>query len=156
MTMHDSFRRPMAGPRSALADRVVLTIGACATTVAIVAIFVDHGQLRTAARLLLYATVVIGLLLTFWAGWNVVRTDGERFGASWQPVLVWASVLVILLPVSALILRHHDKLVNCKAVRHSVQPADHRQLYPPYSREEQKCAINTYIAHLDQRPASHH
>lgn len=149
MTPSDPFRSSTPGSASTTADRIVLTIGASATTIAIVAIFVDHGQLRTAARLLLYATVVIGLVVTFWAGSNVVRTDGGRLGGGWQTVMAWASVLAILLPVSALILRHHDKLVNCKAVRHSVRPADHRQLYPPYSREQQKCGINTYIAHLD-------
>jgi hypothetical protein len=148
MTTSDPYRTNTSG--STVTDRVVLTIGACATTVAIIAIFVDHGQLRTAARLLLYATVVVGLVVTLWAGWNVVRTDGLRLGGSWQTVMVWASVLAILMPVSALILRHHDKLVNCKAVRTSVRPADHRQLYPPYSREAKKCGINTYIAHLDQ------
>lgn len=156
MTSFGQFRSSEPTPGSTLADRVVLTIGACATTVAIIAIFVDHGQLRAAARVLLYATVAVGLIVTLWAGANVVRTDGQRFGGSWQSVMVWASVLVILMPVSALILRHHDKLENCKAVRHSVQPTDHRELYPPYSREAKKCAINTYIAHLDQAPPSHH
>ena len=132
-------------------DRTVLAIGAGAAVVATVAIFVDNGQLRTAARILLYATVAVGGVLAVWSGWNLSRTDGERVGANWQTVMIWASVLAILMPVSALILRHHDKLENCKQVRASVRPLTHRALYPPYSREEKKCNINTYIAHLNQR-----
>jgi hypothetical protein len=148
MTTTEPFRSTTRG--STITDRILFTIGGCAAIVAIVAIFVDHGQLRTAARLLLYATVAIGIVVAVWAGSNVVRTDGERVGGTWQTLMVWLSVLAVLLPVSALILRHHQNEVNCKQVRHSVRPADHRQLYPPYSREETKCRINTYIAHLNQ------
>jgi hypothetical protein len=146
--MTDPFGMSKQG--STTTDKIVLTIGVCSAVVATTAIFVDHGQLRTAARLLLYAAVGIGLVVAIWAGSNVIRTDGQRLGGTWQTIGIWLSVLAILLPLSALILRHHDKLVNCKEVRHSVMPAAHRQPYPPYSREETKCAINAYIAHLDQ------
>ena len=148
MTMTEPDGRPTHG---GTVDKTVLVIGVGAVIVATTAVFVDHGQLRTAARLLLYATVALGLVLACWAGWNILRTDGRRIGGSWQTVMVWASTLAILMPVSALILRHHDNLVDCKQVRASVRPADHRALYPPYSREEKKCAVNVYIAHLDQR-----
>jgi hypothetical protein len=148
MTKTDPYRTSTSG--STTTDKVVLTIGVCAAAVATIAIFVDHGQLRTAARVLLYATVAVGIIVAVWAGSNVVRTDGQRVGGVWQTIAVWLSALAILMPVSGLILRHHEKLVNCKEVRHSVRPTDHRQPYPPYSREQTKCAINTYIAHLNQ------
>ena len=135
---------------STTTDKVVLAIGAAAVIVATTAIFVDHGQLRLAARALLYATIVVGLIAVGWAGWNVTRTDGRRTGGVFETIMVWASVLAILMPVSALILRHHEKVVNCKEVRASVRPVTHRALYPPYSKEAKKCGINNYIAHLNQ------
>jgi hypothetical protein len=125
-------------------DIAAIWVGVVAAVVATIAIFVDIHQLRLAAKALLYATIVAGVVLAAWGGWELHRSASSKPGT-----IVWGAGVVILMPLIALVLRHHDVTVNCKDAKKLVRPTDHRTLFPAYSREEKKCKINEYIAHLN-------